>query len=104
MTRQIKIMGTAFIGMGVLHFAKPGPFENIVPKALPRKKELVYASGVVEVATGAMMLHPRTRRLGGLGAVGLPSSGRWPGTRPAARERLPGTSSAPSRGCPCRPR
>jgi uncharacterized membrane protein len=71
MTRQIKIMGTAFIGMGVLHFAKPGPFENIVPKALPRKKELVYASGVVEVATGAMMLHPRTRRLGGLGAVGL---------------------------------
>ena len=71
MTRDITIMGGAFIGMGVLHFVKPGPFENIVPKALPRKKELVYASGVVEIATGAMMLHPRTRRLGGLGAAGL---------------------------------
>lgn len=64
-------MGGALIGMGVLHFAKPAPFEGIVPKFLPRKKELVYASGVVEIATGAMLLHPRTRRLGGLGAVGL---------------------------------
>ncbi|KQX75437.1 hypothetical protein [Aeromicrobium sp. Root472D3] len=71
MTRDITIMGGAFIGMGLLHFVRPAPFENIVPKALPRKKELVYASGVVEIATGAMMLHPRTRRLGGLGAVGL---------------------------------
>jgi uncharacterized membrane protein len=71
MTRDITIMGGAFIGVGLLHFARPKPFENIVPKALPRKRELVYASGVVEIATGAMMLHPRTRRLGGLGAVGL---------------------------------
>ena len=71
MTRDITIMGGAFIGMGVLHFAKPAPFENIVPKALPRKKELVYASGVVEIVAGAMLLHPRTRRLGGLGAAGL---------------------------------
>jgi uncharacterized membrane protein len=71
MTRDITIMGGAFIGVGVLHFVRPGPFEKIVPKVLPRKRELVYASGVVEIATGAMMLHPRTRRLGGLGAVGL---------------------------------
>ena len=71
MTRDIKIMGGAFVGMGILHFVKPGPFENIVPKVLPRKKELVYASGVVEIASGAMLLHPRTRRLGGIAAVGL---------------------------------
>lgn len=71
MSRDIKIMAGAFVGMGVLHFVKPGPFENIVPKVLPKKKELVYASGVMEIVTGAMMLHPRTRRLGGVGAVGL---------------------------------
>ncbi|MET0448062.1 MAG: hypothetical protein ABW004_06630 [Aeromicrobium sp.] len=71
MSRDVKIMAGAFIGMGVLHFVRPGPFENIVPKVLPRKTELVYASGVVEIAAGVMMLHPRTRRLGGLGAVGL---------------------------------
>ncbi|NRQ50289.1 hypothetical protein HQK15_10605 [Aeromicrobium sp. YC3-14] len=57
--------------MGVLHFVKPGPFENIVPKPLPYKRELVYGSGVAEIAVGAMMLNPGTRRLGGLGAVGL---------------------------------
>lgn len=71
MSRDVTIMAGAFVGMGILHFVKPGPFENIVPKSLPRKKELVYVSGVVEIATGAMLLHPRTRRLGGLGAVGL---------------------------------
>ncbi len=71
MSRDVKIMAGAFVGMGILHFATPRPFENIVPKFLPRKKELVYASGVVEIATGAMLLHPRTRRLGGLGAMGL---------------------------------
>lgn len=71
MTRDVTIMGGAFIGIGVLHLVRPGPFENIVPKVLPRRKELVYASGVVEIATGAMMLHPRTRRVGGLSAVAL---------------------------------
>ncbi|MET0953893.1 MAG: hypothetical protein ABWX57_11430 [Aeromicrobium sp.] len=71
MSRDVKIMAGAFIGMGILHFVKPGPFVTIVPKVLPRKTELVYASGVVEIATGALMLHPRTRRLGGIGAIGL---------------------------------
>ena len=71
MSRDVKIMAGALVGMGILHFVKPGPFENIVPKVLPRKRELVYASGVAEVAVGAMMLDPRTRRWGGLGAVAL---------------------------------
>lgn len=71
MSRDVTIMAGAFIGVGVLHFWKPEPFVSIVPKPLPFKKELVHASGVVEIATGAMMLSSRTRRLGGLGAVGL---------------------------------
>lgn len=71
MSRDIKVMAGAFVAMGILHFVKPGPFERIVPKPLPHKKELVYASGVAEVAVGALMLRPATRRLGGLGAVGL---------------------------------
>ncbi len=55
----------------MLHFVKPEPFEKIVPKALPRKKELVYASGVAELACAAGLLHPRTRRLAGLASAGL---------------------------------
>ncbi|MFF1816692.1 DoxX family protein [Kribbella sp. NPDC058245] len=56
---------------GVLHFARPAPYERIVPKALPRKKELVYASGVAELACAAGLLHPKTRRLAGLASAGL---------------------------------
>ncbi|MEV8372017.1 DoxX family protein [Kribbella sp. NPDC056861] len=57
--------------MGVLHFVRPEPFEKIVPRQLPRKKELVYASGVAEIACAAGLLHPRTRRAAGLASVGL---------------------------------
>jgi uncharacterized membrane protein len=57
--------------MGVLHFVKPEPFEQIVPRQLPRKKELVYASGVAELACAAGLLHPRTRRTAGLLSAGL---------------------------------
>ncbi|MGW1341575.1 DoxX family protein [Kribbella sp. NPDC002412] len=57
--------------LGTLHFVKPEPFEQIVPRALPRKKELVYASGVAELACAAGLLHPRTRRAAGLLSAGL---------------------------------
>jgi uncharacterized membrane protein len=56
---------------GVLHFVRPEPFEQIVPRQLPRKKELVYASGVAELACAAGLLHPRTRRTAGLLSAGL---------------------------------
>ncbi|GAA1613412.1 DoxX family protein [Kribbella sancticallisti] len=56
---------------GVLHFVRPKPFERIVPRQLPRKKELVYASGVAEIACAAGLLHPRTRRTAGLVSAGL---------------------------------
>ncbi len=60
-----------FAVMGVLHFVQPKPFERIVPKALPAKRELVYASGVAELACAAGLLHPRTRRAAGLASVAL---------------------------------
>lgn len=50
---------------GSLHFAKPAVYESIVPGYLPLKRELVYASGVAELAGGAGLLHPRTRRPAG---------------------------------------
>ncbi|GAA1731932.1 hypothetical protein [Aeromicrobium alkaliterrae] len=57
---------TVLLGVaGVLHFVKPEPFEKIVPKALPYKKELVYASGVVEVGSAVLLARPRTRQWGG---------------------------------------
>ncbi|MGH3459888.1 MAG: DoxX family protein [Kribbellaceae bacterium] len=60
-----------FTMLGGLHFVRPRPFERIVPKPLPRKRELVYASGVAELACAAGLLHPRTRRPAGLASAVL---------------------------------
>jgi len=58
--------GPSMIGAGVLHFLKPRWYEAIMPDALPAHRELIYASGVAEIAGGLGTLHPRTRRHAGL--------------------------------------
>jgi uncharacterized membrane protein len=61
-----------FIGAGVNHFAKPRPYEQIVPPQLqPNAKLLVQVSGVAEIAGGVGVLLPWTRRLSGIGLVAL---------------------------------
>jgi uncharacterized membrane protein len=65
-------MGALLMGMGTLHFAAPKPFDDIVPAELPGSARFyTYASGVAELATGALLLAPRTRKLGALSAVAL---------------------------------
>jgi uncharacterized membrane protein len=65
-------MGALLVGMGALHFVAPKPFDGIVPAELPGTARFyTYASGVAEVATGAALLLPRTRKLGALAAVAL---------------------------------
>ncbi len=65
-------MGAMLMGMGTLHFVAPKPFDGIVPAELPGSARFyTYASGVGELATGALLLAPRTRKLGALAAVAL---------------------------------
>lgn len=65
-------MGALLIAMGVGHFVVPKPFDDIVPAELPGSPRFyTLASGVAEAGTGALLLVPRTRRLGGLAAVAL---------------------------------
>lgn len=45
-----RILATAFVITGVLHFVRPQTFAEIVPSALPAHTELVYVSGVAELA------------------------------------------------------
>jgi uncharacterized membrane protein len=50
---------------GAMHFLRPRFYEAIVPPSLQaQKREIVAVSGVAEIAGGAMVLHPATRRLG----------------------------------------
>lgn len=56
------ILGSA----GIAHFVKPDFFDPIVPKWMPGSpRTTTYVSGVVEIAAAALVLVPRTRRLGG---------------------------------------
>lgn len=65
-------MGAMMLGMGTLHFAAPKPFDGIVPAELPGSPRFyTYASGVGELAVGALLLAPKTRRLGALAAIAL---------------------------------
>ncbi|MCV6979192.1 hypothetical protein H7I53_02980 [Mycolicibacterium pulveris] len=65
-------LAAMLLGAGSLHFLAPKPFDAIVPAELPGSARFyTYASGVAELATGALLLVPRTRRLGALAAVVL---------------------------------
>ena len=59
-----RLFGLFFVFAGVMHFAKPRMYERIMPPYVPAHREMVYASGVAEIAGGLATLHPVTRRAG----------------------------------------
>ncbi|MCA1219086.1 DoxX family protein [Streptomyces sp. 8L] len=62
------LLGTS----AVLHFARPRPFDSIVPRALPGSpRTWTYVSGAVELGLAAAIAAPRTRRTGALLAAGF---------------------------------
>lgn len=65
MNRSRLGLAAFFTFMGTLHFVARRRFEAIVPTAIEEyKREAVALSGVAEIAGGAMVLHPASRRLG----------------------------------------
>ena len=64
-------LSAAFVGVGVLHFVKPGLFRAVVPPQLPAPGALVAVSGAAEVLGGLGVLPRRTRRLAGWGLAAL---------------------------------
>ena len=57
-----RLFGPFFVFAGLMHFVIPRTYEAIVPDYLPAKRELVYASGVAEIAGGLGVMHARTCR------------------------------------------
>jgi uncharacterized membrane protein len=53
------LLGVAFLVTGALHFLRPRMYEAMMPRYLPAHRELVYASGVAEMAGGAGVLAAR---------------------------------------------
>jgi uncharacterized membrane protein len=97
------LFGPFFIFAGVMHFIIPRTYAAIVPPQLPNKRAVVYASGVAEIAGGAGVLHPRTRKAASVWSVATllavfpanvhmalhPERYRVPGGRLALYLRLP---------------
>ena len=95
------LLGAFFLFAGLMHFLKPRPYVAIVPDALPRKREIVFASGVAEIAGGAGVLAARTRRGGGL-VADRHADGRVPGQREHGGQRraIPQRAGAAAVGAP----
>lgn len=60
-----------FLTSGTMHFVRPEPFESMVPRQLPARRGLVYASGALEIACAVGLFVPRTRKAAGLASAAL---------------------------------
>jgi uncharacterized membrane protein len=59
------LAGPFFVLAGVLHFTHTKFYVAIMPDYVPAHRELVYASGVAEIAGGLGLMAPATRRPAG---------------------------------------
>ena len=72
MTKRSLGLAALLTTTGALHFLIPGPFDTIVPRRLPgSRRSWTYASGAAELAVAVTLIHPRSRRFGGLAAAAL---------------------------------
>lgn len=71
LTRDIKVLAGVFVTSGVVHLVRPETYEPIMPQFVPAHREVILASGVVELVCAAGLLHPATRRLAGWASLGV---------------------------------
>ena len=65
------LLAMFMVGAGTMHFIKPDFYVQIMPPYLPLHRELVYLSGLFEIALGLLLLVPRFSQLAGWGIVAL---------------------------------
>ncbi len=65
------LLGLFFVAAGILHFLRPGMYVKIMPPYLPWPRQLVFVSGLAEVALGILVLVPRFRVPAAWGLIAL---------------------------------
>lgn len=71
LSKDISFLAAAFVASGIVHLVRPQTFEPLMPKAVPAHREVIYASGVVELLCAAGLLHPSTRRTAGWASLAV---------------------------------
>jgi uncharacterized membrane protein len=69
--RRVARLAVLLGGSGVLHFLAPKPYQKIVPPGFGDPAAIVRLSGVAELGCAALLLTPRSRRLGGWASATL---------------------------------
>ena len=69
--RNIFLLAGFFVFAGVMHFVTPGHYVAIMPGWMPHPLEIVYLSGVAEIAGGIGLLIPRLRSAAAFGLIAL---------------------------------
>jgi uncharacterized membrane protein len=64
--KDVALLAGIFTVSGVTHLVRPQVFEPLMPSWVPRHREVILGSGVVELACAAGLAHPASRRLAGL--------------------------------------
>ena len=70
-TVSLWVMAVFYVLAGVRHFTHPDFYLQMMPPYLPWHAELVFLSGVAEVALGVGLLVPATRRVAAWGVIAL---------------------------------
>lgn len=65
------LLASLLLFAGVMHFVRADFFLKVMPPYIPLHLEIVYLSGVCEIALGTMLLIPRFSQLAGWGIVAL---------------------------------
>lgn len=78
LSRGTKVLVGLFTVSGTVHLVKPEVFEPLMPAWVPRHREVIWGSGVAELACAAGLLHPRTRPAAGWASAAL-LAGVFPG-------------------------
>jgi len=71
------ILAAFFAGGAALHFRATDALVSITPAWVPYPREVVYATGIIEVFGVVMLVFPQTRKAGGI-LLALYALAVWP--------------------------
>jgi len=68
---SLHVMSAFYLFAGINHFRNPDFYMGLVPPYLPDPGFIITVSGVAEIALGALLLFPKTRRLAAYGIIAM---------------------------------